>query len=80
MRKVSNAKTLSETKMFVVTPITNGLPDNQADCEAAGYYWYGNACHLNPETPPTTWWVLGLVALVIIGGGVTVYYASQRKS
>lgn len=29
--------------------------------------------------PPIPWWQIALIALAIVGGGTTAYYASRKK-
>ena len=45
--------------------------DNQADCEANGYYWYDDACHATPKAEaemPWLWIILGVGAVLVLGG------------
>lgn len=71
MRRVSGARrTLSETKTFVIEVLTNGLPNNQTECEAQGYYWYDNACHLKPKEEFD--WQTVILVSTVVGIGLAV--------
>lgn len=61
---------IEDTKSFAVR-VKGAVPcddhTNQTDCETAGCYWYGDACHSDPEPPPEDIpvWVYIIVAVIL---------------
>lgn len=72
MRRL-RAPHFSESKSFIVNALTEELPDAQEECEAAGHYWYDNACHLYPKEPePEFDWSTIILASTAIGIGLAI--------
>jgi hypothetical protein len=63
-------------------PPPNGNGDGeyltQQECEAAGYYWYDNACHLTPKSEGNggiPWLYVGIGVAAVALFGVATYFA-----
>ena len=70
---ITGAEFLVDTKSFphTVSEVVPPPPEDyttKETCEAAGYYWYDNACHAEPQS----WWqrkVFGIPVVYLVAGG-----------
>ncbi len=65
-------------------PPDNGNGDEmyptQGECEAAGYFWYDDACHMFPKAPgEIPWLYIGVGIAVVALAGVAGYLALKGR-